>query len=64
MNNFRNDEQNKQDSRELRDNFKNIRTFMSSQDLGSEDEKEEQMRKNRDLRDNFKDMPEFTKERR
>lgn len=64
MNNFRNDEQNKQDSRELRDNFKNIRAFMSSQDFESENEKQEQVRKNRDLRDNFKDIPEFTKERK
>lgn len=64
MNNFRNDEQNKQDSRELRDNFKNIRAFMSSQDFEGENEEQEQMRKNKDLRDNFKDIPEFMKERR
>lgn len=59
MDNFKNDAQNKQDSRELRDNFKNIQEFMNAQGYEYKDTDDEQMQQNRDLRDNFKNVQEF-----
>lgn len=59
MDNFRNSEQNNQNSRELRDNFKNIEEFMNSQSYGNKDNEEKQLQQNRDMRDNFKNIKEF-----
>lgn len=59
MDNFKNDAQNKQDSRELRDNFKNIQEFMNAQGYEYKGANDDQMQQNRDLRDNFKDIQEF-----
>jgi hypothetical protein len=51
MDNIRNNEQNnEQDIRELRDNFKNIK-------------EQDQEQKNRELRDNFRNIPKFMKDK-
>ena len=59
MDNFKNNEQNNQDIRALRDNFKNIEEFMGAQNYGNKDTDEDQIQNNRDLRDNFKNIQEF-----
>jgi len=56
LDNSKNNEQNNQDSRTLRDNFKNIEEFMEAQSYGNKDSDEVQIQKNRDLRDNFKNI--------
>lgn len=60
MDNIKNNGQNSNENRALRDNFKNIQEFMSDQNYrDSNDEEEEQLENNRDLRDNFKNIREF-----
>lgn len=50
LNNYKKDEQNKVDERDLRDNFKHVK---------ANDSGEKRIQENRDLRDNFKNIQEF-----
>jgi len=59
LDNFKNNVQNNQDVRELRDNFRNIKEFMNSQSYGNKETDDEQIQRSRDLRDNFKNIKEF-----
>ena len=59
MDNFKKSEQNNQDNRVLRDNFKDIDELMETQNYGNKGPEEAQMQSNRDLRDNFKNMKGF-----
>lgn len=59
MDKFKKSEQNNQDNRVLRDNFKDIDEFMETQNYGNKGIEEAQLQSNRDLRDNFKNIQEF-----
>lgn len=56
MDKFKKNEQNSQDNRILRDNFKDIDEFMETQNIGNKETDEAQAQRNRDLRDNFKNI--------
>lgn len=56
MDNMKNNEQNKNDVRALRDNFKDIKKFMDDENHGNKCTDGNQEQKNRDLRDNFKNI--------
>jgi len=52
---------NTMDSRDLRDNFKDIQKFMDAENIdGSKTGSKKQIQNNRDLRDNFKNIRGFT----
>lgn len=59
LDNFKNNEQNNQDNRILRDNFKDIEEFMDAQNYGNKNADEAQIQSNRDMRDNFRNIQEF-----
>ncbi len=58
MDNSRNNEQNKNINRDLRDNFKNIQEF-NTQNYDGNSQQDNQNNENRELQDNFKSIQEL-----